>query len=217
MELVRKGKALKDPAKWAEYVSMMKEHEVPEWYIKSCEKIQYMFPKAHAAAYVTNAFRIAWFKVHKPLAYYAAYFSIRAKAFDSEIMCHGKERVKNKMKEIELLGNAMTKKDEEMYEALEIVWEMYERGFQFLPIDLYHSHSKNFLIEEDKIRPPLTSIAGLGGVAADSIIEARKDGKFMSIDDLKIRSKAGKAVIEMLANAGCLDGMSQSNQMSLFG
>ncbi|MCI8999409.1 MAG: PolC-type DNA polymerase III [Clostridia bacterium] len=217
MELVRKGKALKDPAKWAEYVNMMKEHEVPEWYIKSCEKIQYMFPKAHAAAYVTNAFRIAWFKVHKPLAYYAAYFSIRAKAFDSEIMCHGKERVKNKMKEIELMGNAMTKKDEEMYEALEIVWEMYERGFQFLPIDLYHSHSKNFLIEEDKIRPPLTSIAGLGGVAADSIVEARKDGKFMSIDDLKIRSKAGKAVIEMLANAGCLDGMSQSNQMSLFG
>ncbi len=217
METVRKGKALKDPAKWAEYAEMMRAHDVPEWYIKSCEKIKYMFPKAHAAAYVTNAFRIAWFKVHKPLAYYAAYFSIRAKAFDSDVMCHGKEKVKNKMKEIELMGNTATQKDKDMYDDLEIVWEMYERGFNFLPIDLYHSHSKNFLIEDDKIRPPLNSIPGLGGVAADSIIDARKDGKFMSIDDLKIRSKAGKAVIEMLANAGCLDGMSQSNQMSLFG
>ena len=217
METVRKGKALKDPAKWAEYVKMMKEHDVPDWYIKSCEKIKYMFPKAHAAAYVTNAFRIAWFKVHEPLAYYAAYFSIRAKAFDSDVMCHGKEKVKNKMKEIELMGNTATQKDKDMYDDLEIVWEMYARGFEFLPIDLYKSDSKNFLIDDGKIRPPLNSIPGLGNVAADSIVEARKDGRFMSIDDLKIRSKAGKSVIEMLTNAGCLEGMSQSNQMSLFG
>ena len=217
METVRKGKALKDPVKWAEYVKMMKEHDVPDWYIKSCEKIKYMFPKAHAAAYVTNAFRIAWFKVHEPLAYYAAYFSIRAKAFDSDVMCHGKEKVRNKMKEIELMGNAATQKDKDMYDDLEIVWEMYERGFEFLPIDLYKSDSKNFLIDDGKIRPPLNSIPGLGTVAADSIIDARKDGRFMSIDDLKIRSRAGKSVIEMLTNAGCLEGMSQSNQMSLFG
>ena len=217
METVRKGKALKDPAKWAEYVQMMKEHDVPDWYIKSCEKIKYMFPKAHAAAYVTNAFRIAWFKVHKPLAYYAAFFSIRAKAFDSDVMCHGKEKVKNKMKEIELMGNTATAKDKDMYDDLEIVLEMYERGIKFLPIDLYESDSKKFLVQEDAIRPPLNSIPGLGTVAADSIIAARKDGKFMSIDDLKIRSKAGKSVIEMLTNAGCLNGMSQSNQMSLFG
>ena len=217
METVRKGKALKDPAKWAEYVQMMKEHDVPDWYIKSCEKIKYMFPKAHAAAYVTNAFRIAWFKVHKPVAYYTAYFSIRAKAFDSDVMCHGKEKVKNKMREIELMGNAATAKDKDMYDDLEIVWEMYERGIKFLPIDLYKSDSKKFIMEEDSIRPPLNSIPGLGTVAADSIIEARKDGKFMSIDDLRIRSKAGKSVIEMLTNAGCLEGMSQSNQMSLFG
>jgi len=177
MELVRKGKALKDPAKWAEYVGMMKEHDVPDWYIKSCEKIKYMFPKAHAAAYVTNAFRIAWFKVHKPLAYYAAYFSIRAKAFDSDVMCHGKEKVRNKMKEIELMANSATQKDKDMYDDLEIVWEMYERGFSFLPIDLYNSHSKNFLIEDEKIRPPLNSIPGLGTVAADSIFEARKERK----------------------------------------
>lgn len=217
METVRKGKALKDPVKWAEYVKMMKEHDVPDWYIKSCEKIKYMFPKAHAAAYVTNAFRIAWFKVHEPLAYYAAYFSIRAKAFDSDVMCYGKEKVRNKMKEIELMGNAATQKDKDMYDDLEIVWEMYERGFEFLPIDLYKSDSKNFLIDDGKIRPPLNSIPGLGTVAADSIIDARKDGRFMSIDDLKIRSRAGKSVIEMLTNAGCLEGMSQSNQMSLFG
>lgn len=217
METVRKGKALKDPAKWATYVQMMKEHDVPEWYIKSCEKIKYMFPKAHAAAYVTNAFRIAWFKVHIPIAYYTAYFSIRAKAFDSDVMCNGKAKVKNKMKEIELMGNTATPKDKDMYDDLEIVLEMYERGLDFLPIDLYKSDSKKFLVEDDKIRPPLNSIPGLGTVAADSIIEARKDGKFMSIDDLRIRSKAGKSVIEMLTNAGCLQGMTQSNQMSLFG
>lgn len=218
MECVRKGKALKDPAKWAEYEKLMREHDVPEWYIDSCKKIKYMFPKAHAAAYVTMAFRIAWFKVHIPEAYYTAYFSIRgADDFDSEIMCHGKERVKNKMKEIDLQGNAATTKDKNMYSVLELVLEMYERGYKFLPIDLYLSDAKNFLMEPDGIRPPLNSIPGLGTVAAESIQAARKDGRFMSIDDLMIRSKAGKSVIEMLKNAGCLEGMSQSNQMSLFG
>ena len=217
METVRKGKALKDPAKWEEYVKLMKEHDVPAWYIGSCEKIKYMFPKAHAVAYVTNAFRIAWFKVHEPLAYYATYFSIRAKAFDSDVMCRGKEKVKNKMKEIELMGNQAGPKDKDMYDDLEMVLEMYERGFEFLPIDLYESHSKNFLVQDGKIRPSLSSIPGLGEVAAQSIIEARKDGKFMSIDDLKIRSRAGNSVVEMLQNAGCLEGMSKSNQMSLFG
>ncbi len=217
METVRKGKALKDPAKWEEYVKLMKEHDVPAWYIGSCEKIKYMFPKAHAVAYVTNAFRIAWFKVHEPLAYYATYFSIRAKAFDSDVMCRGKEKVKNKMKEIELMGNQAGPKDKDMYDDLEMVLEMYERGFEFLPIDLYESHSKNFLVQDGKIRPSLSSIPGLGEVAAQSIIEARKDGKFMSIDDLKIKSRAGNSVVEMLQNAGCLEGMSKSNQMSLFG
>ena len=141
METVRKGKALKDPAKWAEYVAMMKENNVPDWYIKSCEKIKYMFPKAHAAAYVTNAFRIAWFKVHIPLAYYAAYYSIRAKAFDASCMIFGKEKVKNKMKEIEMKNQKKeaTKAELDMYDDLEIVLEMYERGFEFLPVDIYES------------------------------------------------------------------------------
>ena len=234
METVRKGKALKDPAKWEEYKNMMKEHDVPDWYIKSCEKIKYMFPKAHAAAYVTNAFRIAWFKVHEPLAYYASYFSIRADEFDSDCMIFGKEKVKNKMKEIDLQGNNASTKDKNMYAILELVLEMYERGFEFLPIDLYKSHSTKFLVEDveavrsetsysvnmqrhGKIRPPLNSIPGLGTVAAEGIINAREEGKFMSIDDLKIRSKVGNSVTDLLKKYGCLEGMSQSNQMSLFG
>ena len=217
METVRKGKALKDPEKWEGFKAAMKEKAVPDWYIKSCEKIKYMFPKAHAAAYVTNAFRIAWFKVHEPKAYYTAYFTIRADEFDSDIMCHGEERVKNKMKEIDLAGNSATTKDKNMYAILELVMEMYERGINFLPIDLYKSHSTKFRIEEDGIRPPLNSIPGLGTVAAEGIEEAKKDGKFMSIDDLKIRSKVCKSVVELLDKAGCLKGMSQSNQMSLFG
>ena len=218
METVRKGKALKDPQKWGEYVALMKEHDVPDWYIQSCEKIKYMFPKAHAAAYVTNAFRIAWFKVHNPMAYYAAFFSIRAiEDFDYEIMCEGKEKVKNKMKEIDLLGNSATQKDKAMYPVLELVLEMYERGIKFLPVDLYISDATKFIVEDDGIRPPLSSIPGLGTVAAEGIGLARKDGKFMSIDDLKIRSKVGVAVTDLLKKFGCLDGMSESNQMSLFG
>ena len=216
METVRKGKALKDPEKWAEFVKIMQEHDVPEWYIKSCEKIKYMFPKAHAAAYVTNAFRIAWFKVHEPKAYYTAYYSIRADEFDSDIMIHGKEKVINKMKEIDMQGNSATTKDKNMYAILELVLEMYERGIKFLPIDLYKSDSKKFLMEDEGIRPPLNSIPGLGTVAAESIAKARDEEKFMCIDDIQQRGKVGKSVIELLKNAGCLEGMTQSNQMSLF-
>ena len=218
METVRKGKALKDPAKWEEYKTLMREHDVPEWYIKSCEQIKYMFPKAHAAAYVTNAFRIAWFKVHEPLAYYAAFFSIRAaEDFDSDVMIFGKEKVKNKMKEIDLLGNNATQKDKTMYPVLELVLEMYERGFKFLPMDLYKSDAKKFKIENGSLRPPLNSIPGLGTVAAEGIQRAREEDKFMSIDDLKIRAKIGDSVTELLKKYKCLEGMSQSNQLSLFG
>jgi len=211
MESVRKGKGITE-----EEEKLMREKNVPDWYISSCKKIKYMFPKAHAAAYVMMAFRIAWFKVHMPEAYYTAFFSVRADEFDSDVMCNGKERAKNKMKEIELLGHAVTAKDKNMYSILEVVIEMYERGINFLPMDLYKSHSTKFIMEEEGIRPPLNSIPGLGGVAAQGIYESKKDGKFMSIEDLKIRSKIGKSVIEMLQNAGCLEGMTQSNQMSLF-
>ena len=216
METVRKGKALKDPEKWAEYVKMMQDHDVPEWYIKSCEKIKYMFPKAHAAAYVTNAFRIAWFKVHQPKAYYTAFYSIRADEFDSECMIFGKEKVKEKMKEIEQAGNAATVKDKNMYAILEIVLEMYERGIKFLPIDLYKSHSTKFIMEEDGIRPPLNSIPGLGTVAAEGIYQARLEEPFECIEDMQQRAKVGKSVTELLDKFGCLKGMTKSNQMSLF-
>ena len=211
MEGVRKGKGLTE-----EQEAMMREYKIPDWYIDSCKKIKYMFPKAHAAAYVTMAFRIAWFKVHIPKAYYTAFYTIRADAFDSEIMCHGEEKVKNKMREIELMGNASTQKDKDMYQILEIVLEMYERGINFLPIDLYQSHATKFKMENDGIRPPLNSIPGLGTVAAEGIDEAKKEGKFMSIDDMRLKSKIGKTVVEILQKAGCLTGMCQSNQISLF-
>ena len=158
MESVRKGKGLTEDQE-----SLMEENNVPEWYIDSCKKIKYMFPKAHAVAYVTMAFRIAWFKVNYPLEYYTSYYSIRADDFDSEMMIRGKEKVKEKIKELSKLGNGMSVKEKGIYTILEIVLEMYERGFEFLPIDIYKSHSKKFKIEDGKIRPPLSSIQGLRG------------------------------------------------------
>lgn len=216
METVRKGKALKDPEKWEGFKELMKKYEVPDWYIKSCEKIKYMFPKAHAAAYVTNAVRIAWFKVHQPLVYYAAYFSIRAKSFDAEIMINGEERVKDKKREIEYLGNGATAKDKEMMDDLDIVQEFYERGFEFLPIDLYQSHSTKFRIEDGKLRPPFSVMAGLGPIAAESIYNSALQGEFECIDDLQAKAKLGKSAIELLQSFNVLKGMTQSNQMSLF-
>ena len=216
METVRKGKALKEP-KWPEYEALMREHEVPEWYIDSCKKIKYMFPKAHAAAYIMMAFRIAWFKVHIPLAYYAAYYTIRAKAFDAECMINGKEVVKQKMKEIEMQGNQAANKDKDMYDDLELVLEMYERGLKFLPIDLYKSHATNFLIEEDSLRPPLNSISGMGTVAAEGIYRAvNEGGPFKSIEELKKRAKIGNSTIDSLEKFGCLKGLPKSNQLSFF-
>ena len=217
METVRKGKALKDPAKWEEFKAIMKKHDVPDWYIESCEKIKYMFPKAHAAAYVTNAFRIAWFKVHEPLAYYSAFFSIRAADnFDASCMIFGKEKVKNKMKEIDMQGNAAAKKDQDMYPVLELVLEMYERGFKFLPIDLYKSHWKNFKIEDGMIRPPFSSIPGMGPIAAESLYKSAQEEEFMSIDEIRQRAKVGDSIIDLLKQFGCLEGMPESNQISLF-
>ena len=217
METVRKGKALKDLKKWEEYKELMLSHDVPEWYIKSCEKIKYMFPKAHAAAYVTNAFRIAWFKVHIPKAYYAAFFSIRAADnFDASCMIYGKEKVKNKMKEIDMQGSSAAKKDQDMYPVLELVLEMYERGLKFLPIDLYKSHWKNFIVEEEGLRPPFSSIPGMGPIAAESIYEAAKQGEFMSIDEVRIRAKVGASTIDQLREFKVLEGMQESNQISFF-
>jgi DNA polymerase-3 subunit alpha (Gram-positive type) len=216
METVRKGKALKD-SKWPEYEALMREHNVPEWYIDSCKKIKYMFPKAHAAAYVMMAFRIAWFKVHIPEAYYAAYFTIRAKAFDAEFMINGKEVVKQKMREIEAQGNEAANKDKDMYDDLELVLEMYERGFKFLPIDLYKSHATKFLLEDEGLRPPFSSISGMGTVAAEGIYNAvRSEELIKSIDDLRKRAKIGNAAIDLLKKFNCLNGLPESDQLSFF-
>ncbi len=215
METIRKGKALKDP-KWPDYEAQMRECNVPEWYIDSCKKIKYMFPKAHAAAYVMMAFRIAWFKVNIPKAYYAAYFTIRAKAFDAEFMIFGKEKVKEKMKEIEAMGNQAGPKDKDMYDDLELVYEMYERDIKFLPIDLYKSHATKFLVEEDGLRPPINSIAGMGPIAAEGIFSAAQEKPFNSIEDVRKRAKIGNATIDLLKKFGCLNGLQESDQMCFF-
>ncbi|NLL80752.1 MAG: PolC-type DNA polymerase III [Tissierellia bacterium] len=215
MELVRKGKSLKDP-KWPELEDIMRKHDVPEWYINSCRKIKYMFPKAHAAAYVMMSFRIAWFKVHYPLAYYAAFFTIRSKAFDAEYMIFGKEMVKEKLKDIGMLGNDATQKDKDLYDDLELVLEMYERGYQFLPIDIYKSHATEFKIEDGMLRPPFNSIPGMGNVAAEGLYRAAREEPFTSIEDLKNRAKLGNVGVDSLRQFNCLEGLPESNQLSLF-
>lgn len=211
MEDVRKGKGLKE-----EYEVVMREKKVPEWYINSCKKIKYMFPKAHAAAYVMMAFRIAWFKVYYPEAFYVTYFTVRADDFDAHIMCHGKERVKSKIKELEQKGNNMSQKEKNVLTILEVTNEMYARGINFLPVDIYYSHASRFQITKEGLRPPLNALQGLGTTAAQNIVEARESGEFLSIDELRIRAKISKAVIEILQENGCLKGMPESNQISFF-
>ncbi len=211
MEDVRKGKGLRD-----EYTEAMKENNVPDWYIGSCKKIKYMFPKAHAAAYVMMAFRIAWFKIHYPKAFYAAYFTVRADDFDAEMMANGQDKVKVKIREFEQKGNNMTQKEKNVLTILEVSNEMYARGIKFLPIDLYKSDATKFQITDEGIRPPLNALQGLGAAAAQNIVEARNEGEFLSSEELRIRARISKAVIEILQQQGCLRGMPETNQLSLF-
>lgn len=211
MEDVRKGKGVK-----TEYEEAMREKNVPDWYIDSCKKIKYMFPKAHAAAYVMMAFRIAWFKVNHPKAFYVAYFTVRADDFDAELMTNGQDVVKNKIEEYERKGNTISTKEKNVLTILEVANEMYARGINFLPVDLYKSDPVKFIIEENGIRPPFNSLQGLGINAANNIIEARDGIPFSSIEDLRIRAKISKSVIEILKSNGCLHGLDESNQMSLF-
>ena len=211
MEDVRKGKGVKE-----EYEVIMKENNVPDWYIKSCKTIKYMFPKAHAAAYVMMAFRIAWFKVYYPEAFYATYFTVRADDFDAEIMAQGQDKAKNKIREFEQKGNNMTTKEKNILTILEVANEMYARGFNFLPIDLYKSEATKFTIEKDGLRPPLNALQGLGTSAAQNIVEARKNGEFLSIEELRTKAKISKSVIEILDRNDCLRGLPESNQLCLF-
>ncbi len=211
MEDVRKGRGLKQ-----EYEQAMQENNVPKWYINSCNRIKYMFPKAHAAAYVMMAFRIAWFKVYYPEAFYVTYYTVRADDFDAEMMVFGKDKVRNKIKEYEQKGNNMTQKEKNVLTILEVVNEMYARSINFLPIDLYKSDAVKFQITPEGLRPPLNSLQGLGINAAQNIVESRKAGSFLSVDELRIRSKISKTVIELLQKHGCLEGMPDSNQISFF-
>ena len=210
MESVRKGKGLSPDMEEA-----MLAAEVPEWYIKSCKQIKYMFPKAHAAAYVMMAFRIAYFKIYYPHAYYAAYFSIRASAFNYELMCQGKAHLEGVMADYRRRTSTLTKKEQDTYRDMRIVQEMYARGITFTPIDVYRADAYKFQIIEDKIMPSFRSIDGMGDTAANGVVEAAKKGKFLSRDDFKIRSKVSSTVVDTMARMGLLGDLPQSNQMSL--
>nr|WP_281186674.1 PolC-type DNA polymerase III [Bacillus solimangrovi] len=211
MEFVRKGKGLQD-----EWIDEMKNNGVPDWYIDSCLKIKYMFPKAHAAAYVLMAVRIAYFKVHFPILYYAAYFTVRADDFDIEAMVRGTNAIRAVIDEINAKGLEASTKEKNLLTVLEISNEMCERGYSFQKIDLYKSSASDFIVEGDTLIPPFNSIPGLGTNAAINIVKARKDGEFLSKEDLQQRSKISKTVLEYLDNQGCLDGMPDANQLSLF-
>ncbi|HIW40794.1 MAG TPA: PolC-type DNA polymerase III [Candidatus Mediterraneibacter vanvlietii] len=211
MESVRKGKGLKP-----EWEEAMKEQDVPDWYIWSCKKISYMFPKAHAAAYVMMAYRIAYCKIHYPLAYYAAYFGIRADAFSYEIMCQGKDKLDYYMKDYKKRIDTLSKKEQDVMKDMKIVQEMYARGFEFLPIDLYRAKAKMFQIIDGKLMPSLASIEGMGDKAAEAVEEASKDGPYLSLDDFRQRTKVSKTVIDLMHDLGLFGNLPQSNQLSLF-
>ena len=214
MESVRKGKGLKP-----EWETAMRAQQVPEWYIDSCKKIKYMFPKAHAVAYVMMAFRIAWFKVHKPLAFYSAYFSIRAKGFDASCMILGDEVCMNKIRELQKKERekTITAAEKETQTTLEVVHEFYRRGFKFEPMDIYKSDATMFRVTENGLIPPFTSMPGVGEQAAQNIVEERKNGKFLSSEELIVRcNKVSKSVVDTLKEIGALGNMPKSTQISLF-
>lgn len=212
MEKVRKGKGLTD-----EDIADMKAANVPDWYIESCQKIKYMFPKAHAAAYVMMAFRIAYFKINYPEAYYATYFTVRAcDDFDYSCMCKGMDVAKAAMREIHAKGMEATAKDKAKMTVLELIVEFYARGFKFLPIDLYKSDSRKFIVTEEGLIPPFNSLQGLGTNAAQSIVDGREAGEFHTIEELKERTSLGRSLIDLLKENGVLNGIPETNQLSLF-
>lgn len=210
-ESVRKGKGLS-----AEWIEEMKKCKVPQWYIDSCLKIQYMFPKAHAAAYVISAVRTAYFKLYHPIEYYATYFTVRAEDFDIELCCQGYDAIYRKIEEIEQKGFQALPKEKSMLSMLEMALEMTARGFRFKNIDLYRSEASNFIVDEDALIPPFSALAGIGENAAKNIAAAKDQGEFLSIEDFQQKSKASKTVIELLGTMGCFRGLPESNQLSLF-
>ncbi len=219
MEAVRKGTVAKGKCgNWEEWKADMLSHGVPDWYVWSCEKIQYMFPKAHAAAYVMMAFRIAWFKINYPLAYYASFFSIRASAFDYELMCQGRDKLEYFLAEYKKQNDAgtLSKVEQDKIKDMKIVQEMYARGFEFTKLDLYKAQATKFQIEDGKLMPALASISGMGDKAAEAVVEAAKDGKFLSKDDFRDRTKVSKTVIDLMSDLGLMEDLPETNQLSLF-
>lgn len=211
MESVRKGKGLKP-----EWEDAMKAAGIPDWYIWSCKKIKYMFPKAHAAAYVMMAYRIAYCKVNYPLAYYAAYFSIRASAFSYELMCQGKEKLEFYLRDYKNRSDSLSKKDQDTLKDMRIVQEMYARGYEFLPLDIYRAKATKFQIIDGKLMPPLSSIEGMGDKAAEAVEMAAEDGPYLSRDDFRQRTKVSKTVIDFMADLGMFGDLPETNQLSLF-
>lgn len=211
MEYVRKGRGLKD-----EWIDEMKKHGVPDWYIESCKKIKYMFPKAHAAAYVLMAVRIAYFKVHYPIYFYAAYFSVRAGDFELDTMVKGSNAIRQRIEAITAKGNDAPPKEKSLLTVLEVALEMCERGYSFQKVDLYQSKASEFIVDGNSLIPPFDAVDGLGTNAAINIVNARQEGEFLSKEDLRQRSKISKTVLEYLDNHGCLEGMADKNQLSLF-
>ena len=212
MELVRKGKGIK-PGQ----VSLMEEQQVPSWYIDSCQKIKYMFPKAHAVAYVMMAFRIAFFKVYYPREFYASFFSIRAEDFDAETILGGYDAVRHRLEEINRQGQKASQKDKKLVPILELAQEMYARGFSFYPVDLYKSHASKFLVHGNGLLLPFSSLPNVGLAAAEGISEAREEGHFISVEDFRQRSHLNKTALEVLKQHGCFAGLPESTQASLFG
>ena len=217
MEFVRKGKASKEPEQWTEYVELLKANNIEQWFIDSCSKIKYMFPKAHAVAYVINAFRLAYYKVHKPAVYYAAQFSAEYDDFDINSMIKGYEAVKQRIIEINEKGYGATNKESSVLECLKVAIEALARNVKFKPIDLYKSHYHDFVIDDDgNLIPPFRAIDGLGEVVAKKIVEEREKQPFISIEDLQKRAKLSSTLVEKIRSMGILDGMDESSQLSLF-
>jgi len=216
MEFVRKGRASKDPENWKIWEAKMKEKNIPEWYIESCHKIKYMFPKAHACAYVMSALRIAWFKVHMPVLYYCSYFSVRTTDFDIETMIKGYDAIRSKMEEIKAKGFEKTNKEEGILGSLEVALEATARGITFSNIDINKSHSKNFIVEGNTLIPPFRTIDGLGENVATAIVEEREKQPFISREDLQKRGHVSKTIIDKMDMMGILEGLPESNQLSLF-
>ncbi|MCD8082704.1 MAG: PolC-type DNA polymerase III, partial [Clostridiales bacterium] len=211
MESVRKGKGLKP-----EWIEEMKAHDVPQWYIDSCLKIKYMFPKAHAAAYVMMAWRVAYCKVFYPLEYYAAYFSIRASGFSYELMCQGHDRLEHHLADYRSRSDSLTKKEQDTLRDMRIVQEMFARGYDFTPIDIYRAKADRFQIIDGKLMPSLSSIDGLGEKAAEGVVEAAEEGEFLSREDFRNRSKIGKTLCDLMGDLGLLGDLPETNQLSLF-